>query len=647
MDTIIHSDPYHELPLNNEKYAANCTELYLGHKNITHLRGFEGFISLSTLFLNDNRVASTEGLEENFRLRNLFLHNNRMRKIEFGSFQCFPFLHKLTLNNNRLDDLEGALAELSCLRHLFTLDMFDNPLAQEDNYRLRVINALKPLKTLDRRRITDEERAQAKSFSDRMAKLASMSPEQKTKTVAVPLTSAEEAALVLKKQRIADIKSRIQTSILKSRPELEKTWLQIDRRKLGYVTQNQFLRVLNVNRVIDDLSSDEVELLVEVYLKSPPIPALSDTGYIRKRLVSYRKFIYDCAPRNTHIIPAPYRMECAPEVSGTASDLHKYVKTVKKKDREEAAWRRRTALMALEDTTSTQTESIGVEKNNYVCLEIEAHNLEAWIALELGRIIRSIEAEVSGCSTTGTDPIDCKLSRGHVLKVFKRMLLLRYAPEDGGRETVRRIFIAGGFKDADLDAKLSSQYVRSCLGVGKVAQSTPILCVRWRAATTDEVKGIEGETMQHAEEAIERLLRANRVTQEEIDQMTAETKGYGLDVTRLTISPTSPQVDEVREKLGLTGTMKDSTLGSSVFGTSLQSSSASPATLVGSSIFANTAAGIMCPTHSHDYAMGGRDESTAELAPTRSDLYLAPIYPKHQTVTKLFAHKHMTKSCNR
>lgn len=83
------------------------------------------------------------------------------RTLEGSSLTCFTFLMELRLYDNKLKDLHGSLAILSKLRHLKDLDLFGNPLQEEENYRLQVIKAVPSLVVLDRHVITTEERAKA------------------------------------------------------------------------------------------------------------------------------------------------------------------------------------------------------------------------------------------------------------------------------------------------------------------------------------------------------------------------------------------------------------------------------------------------------------------------------------------------------
>ena len=113
------------------------------------MRGFEKFISLKTLWLNGNKLQSITGLDENVQLNNLHLHCNRIKRLGKNALAQFKLLSRLTLNDNLLDDFDGTLLELKCMRNLLSLDLHNNPIAEEDNYRLRVLAVIPSLRIFD------------------------------------------------------------------------------------------------------------------------------------------------------------------------------------------------------------------------------------------------------------------------------------------------------------------------------------------------------------------------------------------------------------------------------------------------------------------------------------------------------------------
>ncbi len=104
---------------------------------------------INTFILHKIKLEKIEGLDENFRLKHLYLFNNRLKTLE-GSIRVMRHLETLIAYNNELRDLQKQIDFLKPYTHLQTVDFFKNPLAEEPNYRLRVIHALPSLKLLDR-----------------------------------------------------------------------------------------------------------------------------------------------------------------------------------------------------------------------------------------------------------------------------------------------------------------------------------------------------------------------------------------------------------------------------------------------------------------------------------------------------------------
>eukprot|EP00903_Cladosiphon_okamuranus_P016214 g14961.t1 len=154
--------------LNNlAKNIADCTELHLARRGITHLTDeMEAFESLEVLWVNDNSLSRISNLDYNPTIKSLYAHNNHIGTLKVryrigtlkvryrigtlkGSLLTFTFLHTLTLGNNRIGNLQASLEILRLMRHLRYLELSGNPLAEETGYRLLVIKALPWLETLD------------------------------------------------------------------------------------------------------------------------------------------------------------------------------------------------------------------------------------------------------------------------------------------------------------------------------------------------------------------------------------------------------------------------------------------------------------------------------------------------------------------
>ncbi|ETV66643.1 hypothetical protein H257_16948 [Aphanomyces astaci] len=158
------SNPHGELAVCNEKYVKECTELVMSHRGIDVIGNFDAFVSVEVLWLNHNNIEKITGLDNCFRIKYLYLQHNHIRSLE-GSLRHFTFLRELRLYHNNLHDLHSALKLLEKLVHLEDLDLFGNPLAEEDKYRLHVIASIPSLQVFDRHVVTPEEQLSAKKLS--------------------------------------------------------------------------------------------------------------------------------------------------------------------------------------------------------------------------------------------------------------------------------------------------------------------------------------------------------------------------------------------------------------------------------------------------------------------------------------------------
>ena len=75
----------------------------------------------------------------------------------------------LLIGDNQLRDLDVFLEFLSRFAFLEQLDLFGNPLAEEPDYRLKIIKAMPQIKILDRHKVTQIERTKADQLAEREA----------------------------------------------------------------------------------------------------------------------------------------------------------------------------------------------------------------------------------------------------------------------------------------------------------------------------------------------------------------------------------------------------------------------------------------------------------------------------------------------
>jgi len=211
-------DPFDVIPVKNSKYAKNCTEVHLGDQNLQEVTNFDKFPNLECLWLNNNKLEKLEGLETNFRIRDLYLQDNKLKTLE-GSIQILIHLRILDLRNNELRDLDKTLEFLKDHKQLIQLDLSDNPVAEEPNYRLRVICAIPSVKVLDRHVITLEDRQKAKAWYS--AEVKGIQPPKKARKVNAWGTSQAEINLDKEAKAIkAKIAARAEEKDLREKNEI-------------------------------------------------------------------------------------------------------------------------------------------------------------------------------------------------------------------------------------------------------------------------------------------------------------------------------------------------------------------------------------------------------------------------------------------
>ncbi|NWY72215.1 LRC72 protein, partial [Erithacus rubecula] len=99
-------------------------------------------------------------LIKNYYLTELYLNNNELTDIS-GALKHLCSLQILFLHNNKLKKLGKTVKELKGMISLQTLNLFQNPLAYDPDYRLYVIYFLPSVQLLDRKLVTEKERESA------------------------------------------------------------------------------------------------------------------------------------------------------------------------------------------------------------------------------------------------------------------------------------------------------------------------------------------------------------------------------------------------------------------------------------------------------------------------------------------------------
>jgi hypothetical protein len=171
----IELDPYSCLSHKGKKYAKETEEVYLANLGGTSLsESFRDFFNLEVVWFNNNRLTRLDNLEPCFRIREMYLQNNRLVSLKF--LKSFKFLRTLLLSNNQIKNLDKQIQLLTRLSSLKKLDLFDNSIADEPDYRLRMIYHVPQVELLDRLGVTFEQRQRAEEVVPNMDKVAAAPP---------------------------------------------------------------------------------------------------------------------------------------------------------------------------------------------------------------------------------------------------------------------------------------------------------------------------------------------------------------------------------------------------------------------------------------------------------------------------------------
>ncbi|XP_008936759.1 PREDICTED: leucine-rich repeat-containing protein 72, partial [Merops nubicus] len=140
-----------QLKICGFKKNVDVLVLYLAGQGLRSIPSLSWFHRLRYLWINNNKIQDLTFLIKNYCLTELYLNNNELTDIS-GALKHLRALQILLLHNNQLNKLGKTVKELKGMISLQTLNLFHNPLAQDPDYRLYVINFLPSVQLLDRKR---------------------------------------------------------------------------------------------------------------------------------------------------------------------------------------------------------------------------------------------------------------------------------------------------------------------------------------------------------------------------------------------------------------------------------------------------------------------------------------------------------------
>merc|ERR1712167_470640 len=126
-----------------------------------------------------NRITSLEGISTLESLEILHIRDNQIQS--FGEHfvdGCLKNLRYINLRANNVDKME-EVKKLSILPKLTELVLTDNPLVEEEDYRLEVLCRVRRLDRLDKDPFDEDEREQAQEKYEEMMEAANaVEPEE-------------------------------------------------------------------------------------------------------------------------------------------------------------------------------------------------------------------------------------------------------------------------------------------------------------------------------------------------------------------------------------------------------------------------------------------------------------------------------------
>ncbi|XP_072019752.1 leucine-rich repeat-containing protein 72-like [Amphiura filiformis] len=133
------------------------TQLFLAESGLCDVCDLGQFRDLQEVWANGNKLRRISFLTINYRISHLFLQDNELVDI-CGALSHLTNLQVLMLQSNQLTKLEPTIKEFKVMQALHTLNLSNNPLAQESEYRHYTIHYIPSLKLLDRSEILKSER---------------------------------------------------------------------------------------------------------------------------------------------------------------------------------------------------------------------------------------------------------------------------------------------------------------------------------------------------------------------------------------------------------------------------------------------------------------------------------------------------------
>lgn len=153
-----------------ERSYPTLNTLELRRNLFNSLAEVRGASQIQRLFIAENEIPDLEGLRNLGNLRLLHLRSNKITTFD-GVADNLTKLEYLNMRGNNVEDVE-EIKKLTCLTALLRLNLADNPVAEEAEYRLQTLVAIRSLDSLDKEKYEEDERNEANEVRVQEARAA-------------------------------------------------------------------------------------------------------------------------------------------------------------------------------------------------------------------------------------------------------------------------------------------------------------------------------------------------------------------------------------------------------------------------------------------------------------------------------------------
>lgn len=157
----LHQGPFIDIAKKMHAKPTEVEEMVIEKGTISEIKPneLEPFKNLQYIYFTGNNIEILNNLDHNIRLKIIDARNNKIRDVDLTNQH---FLEELYLADNCLHDLQSFIKKVSHIKDLQILDLRNNSLALENQYRSTVISAFPALRILDGHPVTLRERQRGK-----------------------------------------------------------------------------------------------------------------------------------------------------------------------------------------------------------------------------------------------------------------------------------------------------------------------------------------------------------------------------------------------------------------------------------------------------------------------------------------------------